>query len=166
LFCLSDVASPRPSICKAIAGAAATHGVSLRVRCGLHAGLVEHRDNDYFVSAVNRAPRIMMAAHGGQVLLSSAVVDCVKENLPALSSRPRVLRRESEDPSGAGLWVGLRPRAGGTRRGGLGPTRLSRRSGSLRGTVWSDRSRAPRQRWTGRVHAAPRISLVLRVLTC
>jgi len=102
LFCLSDVASPRPSIQKAIAGAAATHGVPLRVRCGLHAGLAEHRDNDYFGSAVNRAARIMMAAHGGQVLLSSAVVDCVKENLPALSSGPGVLRRESEDPSGAG----------------------------------------------------------------
>jgi len=87
---------------KAIAGAAATRGVFLRVRCGLHAGLVEHRDNDYFVSAVNRAPRIMMAVHGGQVLLSSAVVDCVKANLPALSSGPGVLRRESEDPSGAG----------------------------------------------------------------
>ena len=60
----------------------ATCGVALRVRCGLHAGVVERRDNDYFGSPVNRAARIMSAAHGGQVLLSQAVVDCVREILP------------------------------------------------------------------------------------
>jgi predicted ATPase len=56
------------------------------VRCGLHAGVVERRDNDYFGSPVNRAARIMRAAHGGQVLLSQAVVDCVREILPAAVS--------------------------------------------------------------------------------
>ena len=54
---------------QALANPAATHGVSLRVRCGLHVGEVERRDNDYFGSPVNRAARIMSAAHGGQVLL-------------------------------------------------------------------------------------------------
>jgi hypothetical protein len=53
------------------------------VRCGLHAGVVERRDNDYFGNPVNRAARIMSAAHGGQVLVSQAVVDCVRERLPA-----------------------------------------------------------------------------------
>ena len=48
----------------------ATNGVLLRVRCGMHAGVVERRDNDYFGSPVNRAVRIMNLAHGGQVLLS------------------------------------------------------------------------------------------------
>src|SRR4029453_4626647 len=72
----------------ALADPAATCGVPLRVRCGLHAGVVERRDNDYFGSAVNRAARIMNAAHGGQVLLSQAVVDRVREILPeALSLR-------------------------------------------------------------------------------
>lgn len=67
---------------RALADPAATCGVPLHVRCGLHAGVVERRDNDYFGSPVNRAARIMSAAHGGQVLLSQAVVDCVREILP------------------------------------------------------------------------------------
>ena len=64
----------------------ATSGVALHVRCGLHAGVVERRDNDYFGSSVNRAARIMSAAHGGQVLLSETVVDCVRDVLPAAVS--------------------------------------------------------------------------------
>jgi len=71
---------------QALADPAATCGLALRVRCGLHTGVVEHRDNDYFGSPVNRAARIMSAAHGGQVLLSQAVVDCVREVLPAAVS--------------------------------------------------------------------------------
>ncbi|MEP6941975.1 MAG: tetratricopeptide repeat protein [Betaproteobacteria bacterium] len=71
---------------QALADPAATHGVALRVRCGVHAGVVERRDNDYFGSPVNRAARIMSVAHGGQVLLSAAVVDCVRDNLPVAVS--------------------------------------------------------------------------------
>ena len=65
---------------------AATAGVTLKVRCGLHAGVVEQRDNDYFGTAVNRASRITSVAHGGQLLLSSAVADRVGERLPAQTS--------------------------------------------------------------------------------
>ena len=57
-------------------------GIALSVRCGLHAGAVERRDNDYFGGPVNRAARIMHAAHGGQVLLSQAVADAVAARLP------------------------------------------------------------------------------------
>ena len=57
--------------------------VALHVRCGLHAGVVERRDNDFFGSAVNRAARIMSAANGGQVLLSQPVADLVEPRLPA-----------------------------------------------------------------------------------
>ena len=57
--------------------------IVLRVRAGLHSGIVERRDQDLFGSPVNRAARIMKAAHGGQVLLSQAVVDQVRERLPA-----------------------------------------------------------------------------------
>ena len=67
---------------RALADRATTNDVPLRVRCGLHAGIVEHRDSDFFGPPVNRAARIMGAAHGGQVLLSQAVVDCVLTALP------------------------------------------------------------------------------------
>jgi predicted ATPase/class 3 adenylate cyclase len=59
-----------------------TNGVSLRVRSGLHAGVDERRDNDFFGPVVNRAARITGAAHGGQILLSQAVVSLVAERLP------------------------------------------------------------------------------------
>ena len=71
---------------QALTDPAATCGVALRVRCGLHTGVVERRDNDYFGSTVNRAARIMSAAHGGQVLLSQAMVNWVREILPAAVS--------------------------------------------------------------------------------
>jgi predicted ATPase/class 3 adenylate cyclase len=44
----------------------------LRVRMGIHTGEANERDGDYFGSNVNRAARIMSAAHGGQVVLSAA----------------------------------------------------------------------------------------------
>jgi predicted ATPase/class 3 adenylate cyclase len=60
----------------------APNGIMLRVRCGMHLGAAERRDNDYFGSAVNRAARIANAAHGGQVLLSQAVASVVADRLP------------------------------------------------------------------------------------
>jgi predicted ATPase len=67
---------------QALDALAAASGIALRVRAGLHVGLVERRDEDLFGSPVNRAARIMKAAHGGQVLLSQAVVERVRERLP------------------------------------------------------------------------------------
>jgi predicted ATPase/class 3 adenylate cyclase len=55
-------------------------GDPVRVRMGLHTGEAVERDGDYFGPTVNRAARIMAAAHGGQVLLSAvtaALVDRV-----------------------------------------------------------------------------------------
>jgi predicted ATPase/class 3 adenylate cyclase len=57
-------------------------GATLRLRCGLHVGAVEHRAGDLFGSAVNRAARIMCLAHGGQVLLSQPVAAMVRDRLP------------------------------------------------------------------------------------
>ncbi|MEO8346900.1 MAG: adenylate/guanylate cyclase domain-containing protein, partial [Betaproteobacteria bacterium] len=65
---------------------AATNGIAFQVRCGIHLGVVERRNNDLFGSPVNRAARIMGAAHGSQVLLSQAVVDQVGDRLPPLVS--------------------------------------------------------------------------------
>ncbi len=78
-----------------------TNGVALSVRCGLHAGVDERRDNDFFGPVVNRAARIMGAAHGGQILLSQAVVSLVAERLPqgvALRSLGAVRLRDLNSP--------------------------------------------------------------------
>ncbi|MGD8584265.1 MAG: adenylate/guanylate cyclase domain-containing protein [Chloroflexota bacterium] len=55
----------------------------LKVRMGLHAGEAQLRGGDYYGTAVNRAARLMAAAHGGQVLLSAAVAGIVADQLPA-----------------------------------------------------------------------------------
>ena len=68
---------------QAVSDPGATGGIALQVRCGFHVGVVERRDDDFFGSAVNRAARIMGAAHGGQVLLSQAVAVLVGDRLPA-----------------------------------------------------------------------------------
>ena len=65
-----------------IAAAGLSSGVPLRVRCGVHVGKATERGGDYFGTDVNRAARIMNAAYGGQVLLSSAVFELVRTRLP------------------------------------------------------------------------------------
>jgi predicted ATPase/class 3 adenylate cyclase/Tfp pilus assembly protein PilF len=55
----------------------------LRVRMALHTGAAEERDGDYFGPPVNRVARLMSAAHGGQVLLSAATHEMVRDQLPA-----------------------------------------------------------------------------------
>ena len=67
---------------EALADSVATNDVPLHVRCGVHAGVAERRDMDFFGSAVNRAARIMSVAHGGQVLLSQAVALLIGQRLP------------------------------------------------------------------------------------
>src|SRR5882672_6863294 len=62
---------------------AATAGLTIRVRCGLHAGAVHARDNDYFGSTINRTARIMSAAHGGQILVSQAIAERLRDQMPA-----------------------------------------------------------------------------------
>ena len=56
----------------ALQSAAWPDGVGLRVRMGAHTGEAEERDGDYFGPPVNRAARLMSAAHGGQVVVSEA----------------------------------------------------------------------------------------------
>jgi predicted ATPase/class 3 adenylate cyclase len=66
---------------RALLDAAAAGDVALAVRAGLHAGVEQERDDDYFGRAVNRAARIMSVAHGGQILLSQAVAALVAPRL-------------------------------------------------------------------------------------
>jgi predicted ATPase/class 3 adenylate cyclase len=56
--------------------------VALKVRMGLHTGVADVRDGDYFGTAVNRAARIMSVAHGEQILLSAATAELVRGDLP------------------------------------------------------------------------------------
>ncbi len=44
--------------------------LELKVRLGLHTGEAVERDGDYVGTSVNRAARVMQAAHGGQTVLS------------------------------------------------------------------------------------------------
>src|SRR5205807_169798 len=46
----------------------------LLVRMGLHTGEAQHRDGDYYGSAVNHAARLMSVAHGGQLLVSATTM--------------------------------------------------------------------------------------------
>lgn len=54
----------------------------LHVRMALHTGAAEERDGDYFGPPVNRAARLMSAAHGGQTLLSQITRELVRKQLP------------------------------------------------------------------------------------
>lgn len=47
------------------------------IRAGLHSGVADERDGDYFGPTVNRAARLMSAGHGGQVLLSGVTAGLV-----------------------------------------------------------------------------------------
>lgn len=46
---------------------------ALRARVGLHVGEVSERDGDLFGQTMNRAARLMGAAHGGQIVASHTV---------------------------------------------------------------------------------------------
>ena len=70
------------AIQRALAETTATGDLQLAVRAGLHAGVEQERDDDYFGRSVNRAARLMSVAHGGQVLLSQAVAALVQQRLP------------------------------------------------------------------------------------
>ena len=53
----------------------------LRARIGIHTGVAELRDRDYFGSAVNRAARLEAVAHGGQIVCSHASADLARDVL-------------------------------------------------------------------------------------
>jgi len=54
----------------------------VRVRMGLHTGVCEERDGDYFGPVVNRTARLMAVGHGGQVLVSGVTADLLSDELP------------------------------------------------------------------------------------
>src|SRR6266540_3973345 len=54
----------------------------LGVRMALHTGVVEERGGDYFGLPLSRVARLLAAGHGGQILLSLAIEELVREQLP------------------------------------------------------------------------------------
>ncbi len=64
---------------RALADEVWPEGVSIRVRMGLHTGVAEERDGDYFGTTVIRAARIGAAAAGGQVLVSAATTELLAD---------------------------------------------------------------------------------------
>ena len=55
----------------------------LRLRMGVHTGEVQLRDEGNYVGpALNRTARLRDAAHGGQVVLSQATCELVRDRLP------------------------------------------------------------------------------------
>ncbi len=55
----------------------------LRVRMALHTGITEEREGDYVGPLLNRVARLMSAGHGGQVLVSLATYELVRDYLPS-----------------------------------------------------------------------------------
>jgi predicted ATPase len=61
----------------------------LLIRMALHSGVVEARGGDYLGLPLSRVARLLAAGHGGQILLSLAIAELVREQLP-----PEVLLRD------------------------------------------------------------------------
>jgi predicted ATPase/class 3 adenylate cyclase len=72
-----DAADVAVSAQRALARERWSGDLGLRVRMGVHTGEAQERDANYFGPTVNRAARVMDAAHGGQILLSNAVAAIV-----------------------------------------------------------------------------------------
>ncbi len=69
----------------------------IKVRIALHSGISEERDGDYFGPTLNRTARIEAAGHGGQVLLSAACHELLKDNLPEKISLKNLGLRRLKD---------------------------------------------------------------------
>jgi predicted ATPase/class 3 adenylate cyclase len=69
----------------------------LMVRMALHTGAAEEREGDYFGPPVNRVARLLSAGHGGQVLLSLATQELVRDQLPVGTSLMDLGERHLKD---------------------------------------------------------------------
>jgi len=73
---------------RAIAAEPWDTSTALHVRMALHSGVVEERNGDYFGLPLGRIARLLAAGYGGQILLSQATVELVREQLaPELTLR-------------------------------------------------------------------------------
>ena len=82
----SDALSAAAECQRALASHQWPEGAQLKVRMGLHTGEPEVALTGYVGVDVHRAARISAAAHGGQILLSSATHELIDDELPATIS--------------------------------------------------------------------------------
>ena len=87
------------SIQKALTSHEWPESTEIKVRIGLHIGEAHERDGDYFGPTLNRAARIMSAAHGGQTVCSAPLaalagvepmVDLGEHRLKGLAAPERI----------------------------------------------------------------------------
>jgi class 3 adenylate cyclase len=57
-------------------------GLGLDVRMGIDVGVADERGDDYFGLTLSRCARVMGLAHGGQILVTSAVEELLRDALP------------------------------------------------------------------------------------
>ncbi len=69
-------------------------GMTLRARMALHTGEADERDGDYYGPVLNRAARLRSLARGGQVLVSQATAELVRDHLPSRTSLVGLGRRQ------------------------------------------------------------------------
>ena len=69
----------------------------IKVRIALHTGAAEERGGDYYGPPVNRVARLLSAGHGGQVLLSRAAQELVRDELPEGASLRDLGERRLKD---------------------------------------------------------------------
>ncbi len=87
--CCAAFASPADAVAAALAGQLALQDgtwppeLQPKVRMAVHCGPVTARDGDYWGAPLNRLARILGTGHGGQILVSGAVVPLVEHNLPS-----------------------------------------------------------------------------------
>ncbi len=68
------------SIQRALAVEEWSTSTPLTVRMGIHGGVCESRDGDYFGPTVNRTARLQSLAHGGQIIVSRAVAELLHDD--------------------------------------------------------------------------------------
>jgi predicted ATPase/class 3 adenylate cyclase len=86
-FCAAFSTAPRALAAACDAQAALTaepwaEPDSIKVRMAVHTGIAELRDGNYFGPPLNRVARLLAAGHGGQILLSLAAQQLVRDRLP------------------------------------------------------------------------------------
>jgi class 3 adenylate cyclase/predicted ATPase len=76
----------------------------LKVRMGLHVGQVERRGHGYAGLEIHRAARIGAAAHGGQLLMSGAAAELLRDVVP---SQPLGAHRLKDFPAPTALYCAV-----------------------------------------------------------